>query len=78
MSDVAIDGWLPMQRWSECDQMARPGFVFEIQNAAGQSMFVPCAPRLTVPFDWSAAPVRFRAVREASPERSSPLPAPRR
>jgi hypothetical protein len=78
LTEFAMDHWIPIQRWSECAQMVRPGFVFEIQNAAGQSMWTPCTSRLTPPLDWRTAPVRFRLVREAAPEHSSPLPAPRR
>lgn len=59
--------------------MARPGVVFEIRNAEGLSLFTPCAvPLPPMPFDWKSAPVRFRAVAEAAPEHSAPIPAPKR
>ena len=75
--DAALGGWIAIERWADCQHMARSGFVFEIQNGAGQSLFTCCGPLLSQPFDWSAAPVRFRLVRESAPGRSGPIPPPR-
>jgi len=77
MKDSAVGEWIAIERWSECQQLARPGFVFEIENGKGQSLFTQCGPILSLPFDWSAAPVRFRLVREAPPELSAPIPPPK-
>jgi len=70
-----MDEWIAIERWAECQQMARPGFVFEIRNGAGQSLLAGRGPLLSQPFDWSAGPVRFRMVREGP--RSGPISAPR-
>jgi hypothetical protein len=77
MKGCAVSDWIAIERWSECERLARPGFVFEIENGKGQSLFTGCGPILSLPFDWSAAPVRFRLVREGVPERSAPIPPPR-
>ena len=68
--------WIDFERWPECRNMERAGIVFEVENAAGQSLLTTCTIPLEVPFDWSGAPIRFRAVEEAQPRHSSPLPAP--
>ena len=68
--------WLPMERWPQCIELQRPGIVFELQNAAGQSLFTPCVSAPFIPADWTNPPVRFRAVVEAPPERSAPIPSP--
>ena len=71
--------WIAIAQWQECERMARPGIVFEISNAEGQSLFTPCVvPLPPMPFDWKSAPVRFRAVAEAPAEHSAPIPAPKR
>ena len=70
--------WIAIEQWADCQHLARPGFVFEIRNAAGQSLFTSCGPLLALPFDWSATPVRFRLVREPPPQRSAPIPPPKR
>jgi len=71
--------WLPISQWHECRTMERPGIVFELQNAVGQSLFTRCVvPLPPPPFDWTSSPVRFRAVRERPAERSTPIPAPKR
>jgi hypothetical protein len=70
--------WLAISQWHECARLARPGVVFEIQNAERQSLFTPCVqPLPSMPFDWTSGPVRFRAVPEPKPQRSAPLPPPR-
>ena len=53
------------------------GFVFEIQNAVGESLFTDGGSLLSRPFDWSAGPVRFRMIRETAPERAAPMPSAR-
>lgn len=71
--------WLEIEQWRRCAEMARPGILFEIGNAEGQSLFTPCVqPLPAAPFDWRSPPTRFRVVAEPKPERSSPLPKPRR
>jgi hypothetical protein len=69
--------WLAMEQWPQGARMARPGFVFEVENAAGQRLLTGWEPVVATPFGWSAAPLRFRLVPEAPAERSAPLPAPR-
>lgn len=69
--------WIPIERWQECVELARPGIIFEVSNAEGKSMFTPCAmPLPSPPFDWKSAPLRFRAIPEPAPRHSSPLPPP--
>ena len=68
--------WIDIARWSECERMARPGYVFEVANGAGQSLFTPCVQALPTPWDWTSAPVRFRLVAEGTPRRSQPIPPP--
>ncbi len=69
--------WLAIADWERCVEMARPGIVFEIRNAEGLSMFTPCVvPMPDVPFDWALPALEFRAVAEAKPEHSAPLPPP--
>jgi hypothetical protein len=68
--------WIPMDRWAECNQLQRPGIIFELQNAVGQSVFTTCLPAPYVPGDWKSAPIRFRAIAEPKPERSLPIPEP--
>ena len=69
--------WLAYEQWPQCREMVRPGIIFEIQNAAGQSMLTPCVvPLPALPFDWQLPPIRFRAIAEPPPQRSAPLPGP--
>jgi len=70
--------WLAIAQWHECVKLARPGIVFEIRNAEGQSMLTPCVqPPPQAPFDWRSPPLQFRAVAEPKPQRSSPIPSPK-
>ena len=70
--------WMAITRWIECEQMARPGIVFEIQNAEGLSLITPCTATMpAMPFDWKSAPTRFRAIAEPPPRRSDPIPLPK-
>ncbi len=68
--------WIAIEQWVQCVQMERPGIVFEVRNGEGQSLFTPCVHPLQTPWDWKSAPVQFRAVPEAPPKHSSPLPKP--
>jgi len=70
--------WIGFDQWKDCARMERPGFVFEVKNAAGQSLFTPCAYPLQKPWDWTSAPVQFRLVQEAKPRHSAPIPKPQR
>ena len=70
--------WMAIDDWERCLEMARPGIVFEIRNAEGLSLFTPCViPLPDMPFDWATGPVEFRAVVEAAPEHSTPIPPPK-
>jgi len=70
--------WIAIALWQQCAQMAKPGLVFEVRNAEGQSLLTPCVqPLPAAPFDWTSPAKEFRAVREPPPERSSPIPAPK-
>ena len=68
--------WIDFDRWPECRSLERPGIVFEVENAAGQSLLTTCTIPLEVPFDWSGSPIRFRPVAEPKPQHSAPLPRP--
>ena len=55
--------WIAIAQWHECEQMARPGIVFELRNSEGQSLITPCVAQLPpTPFDWKSPPVMFRTV----------------
>jgi len=70
--------WISYDRWPECARMERPGYVFEMANKEGQSLFTACTVPLQLPFDWKSPPLRFRLV-QAPPERhSSPIPGRKR
>lgn len=74
-----MSDWMAIAQWQECERMARPGIVFELQNAEGLSLFTRCIPTLpALPFDWKSPPVRFRAVEQVPPRRSDPIPPPKR
>jgi hypothetical protein len=67
--------WLAIAEWERCVELARPGIVFEMRNAEGQSLFTPCVPFLPQPpFDWASPAREFRAVVEKPPQHSTPLP----
>jgi hypothetical protein len=73
-----ISDWMTIDQWQRCVEMAKPGIIFEIRNADGQSLFTPCTSTLpAVPFDWKTPATAFRAVDEPAPLRSGPLPPPR-
>ncbi len=70
--------WVSIEQWSECVRMERPGIVFEIRNGDGQTLTTNCVvPLPQMPFDWLLPPIEFRAVAEAAPRHSSPLPEPK-
>jgi hypothetical protein len=69
--------WIPIDQWAECAKLERPGIVFEVRNAQGQTLLTVCTPdKPQAPFDWTAPPFEFRPVPEAPPKHSSPLPGP--
>jgi hypothetical protein len=73
-----MSDWIPYERWQDCVRMERPGYVFEVANDRGRSLFTPCTVPLRLPFDWTTPPTRFRLVAEPPPRRSSPIPAPQK
>jgi len=69
--------WVSIEQWAECVRMERPGIVFEMRNAGGQSLLTHCTPGLPAkPWDWTSGPLEFRVVAEAPARHSDPLPAP--
>ena len=68
--------WIDFERWPECVERERPGYVYEVVNAEEQRMLTQCTVPLPLPFDWQSGPVRFRLVPETKPRHSEPLPAP--
>ena len=68
--------WVDIDLWAQCASMERPGIIFEVVNAEAQSLFTPCVEELTIPYDWTSGPLKFRAVEEAKPRHSEPLPEP--
>ena len=71
-------GWIAIDQWKDCVRMERPGIIFEIRNAEGQSLFTKCVvPMPPMPWDWKSPPVKFRAVPEPKPQHSTPIPPPK-
>ena len=71
--------WTPIEEWPDCPRLERPGIVFELRNRDGQSLVTPCVATVPeLPFDWTSPPEKFRAVPEAEPVHSAPLPEPQR
>ena len=69
--------WIPIDQWVECARLERPGIVFEVRNAQGQTLLMACTPdKPQAPFDWAGPPLEFRPVPEAPAKHSSPLPGP--
>jgi hypothetical protein len=69
--------WIPIDQWVECARLERPGIVFEVRNARGQTLLTACTPgKPQAPFDWIGPPLEFRPVPEAPARHSSPLPGP--
>ena len=72
-----MSDWIAIEQWSDCVRMERPGIVFEVRNAAGQSLLTPCVqPLPDAPWDWVSPAVEFRPVAEPPAERSTPIPLP--
>ena len=70
--------WLAISQWHECQRLARPNIVFEVQNVDGLSLFTAGTVALpAAPFDWRSPPVKFRAVAKSRPRHSSPIPLPK-
>jgi len=70
-----MNEWVSIAQWHECEKMARPGIIFELRNAEGQSLFSPCVAQVpTTPFDWKSPPVQFRAIPAPKPQHSTPMP----
>jgi hypothetical protein len=75
---MGMSEWIAIAQWQECQKMARPGFIFELRNAEGKSLFTPCVTQIPpTPFDWKSPPVMFRSVSAPKPEHSEPMPPPR-
>lgn len=67
--------WLPISEWGRCAELVRPGFIAELRNAEGQSLFTPCAPEVPKgPFDWASPASEFRVILEPTSTHSGPLP----
>lgn len=73
-----MSDWMDFEHWAECEQLARPGYVFEVVNGEEQRLFTNCVQPLVKPWDWTSDPVRFRLVPEQQPRRSKPMPKPDR
>jgi hypothetical protein len=70
-----MSDWMAIAQWHECEKLARPGIVFEIRNAEGESLLTPCTPTVPPsPFGWKSGPVEFRAIPQPPPKRSEPMP----
>jgi hypothetical protein len=75
MRHRVMSDWIDITQWDHCQEMARPGIVFEIRNADEQSMITNCTVTVpAAPFDWKSAPVKFRAIVEVPPQHSQPIP----
>jgi hypothetical protein len=70
--------WLDFDRWPDCHELAKPGYVFEVSNEAGQTLLTECTVPLELPWDWRDPPTRFRLVLPPAPRHSAPLPEPRK
>lgn len=73
-----MSDWIPFERWQECARLERPGYVFEVANGEGRSLFTACTVPLQQPFDWTSPPVRFRLVTAPPARHSTPLPKPQK
>jgi hypothetical protein len=71
-----MSDWIDFDRWPDCAELERPGYVFEVVNEKGDSMLTECTVPLQTPFDWTSPPVRFRLVPELPPRHSDPIPPP--
>ncbi|MXQ12542.1 hypothetical protein [Microvirga makkahensis] len=71
-----MSDWIAFDLWNECARMERPGYVFEVKNEEGQSLFTGCTVPLRLPADWKSPPMVFRLIEEPKPRHSTPIPAP--
>jgi len=70
--------WIAIAQWHECKGIARPGIVFEVKNAEGQTLLTECTAQVPpTPFGWKSPPVLYRAVPRSKPQHSTPMPAPK-
>ena len=77
VEQLAMGKWKPIEDWTQCTEMAKPGIIFEIRNAEGQSLYTPCVvPLPTMPVGWKSPPKEFRPIVAPRPEHSSPMPPP--
>ena len=77
MEQLAMGDWKPIEDWAQCAEMAKPGIIFEIRNADGQSLYTPCVVQLpSMPVGWKSPPKEFRSIPEPRPQHSSPMPPP--
>jgi hypothetical protein len=75
MRHRVMSDWIDINQWNHCQDLLRPGIVFEIRNAEEQSMIANCTVTVpSAPFDWRSAPVKFRAIVELPPQLSAPIP----
>jgi hypothetical protein len=73
-----MSDWMAIAQWHECTKMARPGIVFELKNAEGETLLSQCQPEVpATPFGWKSPPTAFRAVVAPKPQHSEPMPAPK-
>jgi hypothetical protein len=73
-----MNEWMTIAQWHECEEMTRPGIVFELKNAEGRTILSPCVAEVPAkPFDWKSPPLMFRAVDAPKPEHSTPMPPPK-
>jgi hypothetical protein len=72
-----VGEWIAIEHWDLCAGMERPGIIFEIRNATGNSLFTNCVdPLPPMPFDWVSPALEFRTVVEPPPVHSGPIPEP--
>ena len=38
--------WMAIAQWHDCEKLTRPGIVFELRNAEGQTMLSPCVAQV--------------------------------
>jgi len=73
-----MSDWIDFGQWQDCAQMERPGSIFEVRNAEGQSILTTCSDPLQLPHDWRSSPVQFRLVEAPKPRHSNPIPQPQK
>lgn len=68
--------WIDIDRWVDCRQLQRPGYVFEIVNDSGQAIQTLCQLPLQWPEDWPP-PTKFRLMVAPPPQAPDRLNPPR-